>query len=266
LEEVKWARAKAWCIAALSVVAIDACRFRYEQLELRSSIDGGGTTDGGGTQAVGGASNALGGAAELVDGGAASADEAGAGGAVDVGGTSGNAGGAGAGGTNSGGTNSGGTNSGGTNSGGTSGGPGVCVPDATCSCDVFQGHDYRFCTVLAIFDEAAAACQSANMSMIRVDSAEENDWLLQQFIAQGMFKGGGAPIVFLGGSDLQTSGQWVWQDGTLFWDGAAIGGVYSNFAFAPKAGKGDCLGMTSDGNWSGRACNSGNATVACEAP
>ena len=148
---------------------------------------------------------------------------------------------------------------------GASGGPGVCVPDATCACEVFEGHDYRFCMVVTVRSAGAAACQSADMGLIRVDTPEENAWLAQQFIDHGMFIGNQAPIVFLGGDDLQVGGSWRWQDGTLFWDGGApVGTLYTNWNSPPKNGQGDCLGMFSDGKWGGRACNSGNATVACE--
>jgi len=258
---VKWARAKAWCVIALGVVAIDGCRFRYEQLEkLVSRSDGGVATNGG----DGASAGALGGAAEPADGGAGTTEEGGAAGGLPVGGTNGTAGGTG--GTNTSGTNAGGDNSGGSSTGGTGEGPGVCVPDATCSCDVFQGHDYRFCPVVATHASEMTACQSANMVLIRIDSAEENAWLLQQFTAQGMFVGSGSPIVFLGGDDLQVSGQWRWQDGTLFWDGGPVGGLYTNFNSPPRINQGDCLGMTSDGKWGNRSCNSGNATLACESP
>lgn len=212
-----------------------------------------------------------------MDGGAGSTDEGGAGSAVVVGGagvttggTASGTGGSDTGGSDTGGSDTGGSDTGGSDSGGSDtgagGAPGLCVPDALCSCEGFQGHDYRFCSVPAIRDAGLIACQSANMVLIRVDSAEENAWLLQQFIDHGMFIGSGSPIVILGGSDLQTEGMWLWDDGTLFWDGGPVGGLYTNFAGAPRNGQGDCLGMMSDGRWDGRACNSGNATVACESP
>jgi hypothetical protein len=131
---------------------------------------------------------------------------------------------------------------------------------------VFGGHDYRFCAVAATRDVGLAACQSANMGLIRVDSAEENAWLLQQFTAHSMFVGAGSPIVILGGNDIQVDGMWRWDDGVLFWDGGAVGNLYTNWSSPPKAGQSDCLGMMSNGLWAARACNSGNATVACEIP
>jgi hypothetical protein len=198
--------------------------------------------------------SAVGGVPEPVDGGARSAGEGGGAAAAAVGGTNGA---------------SSGTS--GSNTGGSSAGAGgessVCVPDASCSCDVFQGHEYRFCGVLTTRDAGATACQAANMVLTRVDSAEENAWLLQQFIDHDMFMGTGDPVVILDGNDIQIEGEWRWDDGTLFWDGGgAVGDFYTNWAFPPKNGQGDCVTMMSSGLWEDRSCNSGNATVACESP
>jgi hypothetical protein len=246
----------------MAAIVVASCRLGYEQLDLPSTGDGGEPTNGGagssGARSFGGTSGtAADGGTGAADGGAGTAD-GGSGGAVEVGGMSTAEAGASAGTA----TNGGGGSGGGT--AGASGGPGVCVPDATCACEVFEGHDYRFCMVLTVRAAGAAACQSANMSLVRVDTPEENAWLLQQFIDHGMFIGGGGPIVLLGGNDLQVAGAWRWEDGTLFWDGAPVGTLYTNWSSPPKNNQGNCVGMTSDGKWNGRSCNSGNATVACE--
>jgi hypothetical protein len=144
--------------------------------------------------------------------------------------------------------------------------PSTCIPDASCSCEAFDGHDYRFCGVLAVRDAGLVACRSANLGLIRVDSAEENAWLLQRFVEHDMFMGSGSSIVILGGVDTQVGTTWRWDDGTVFWDGAPVDGLYANFSTPPKASQGNCLGMISDGTWVSRSCNSGNATVACESP
>jgi hypothetical protein len=265
-KRVKWVGAMAGCATLLGAVAVSSCRFRYEQLELLSSGGGGVTTTGGdaasGHSSSAGVSGALGVGAEATNGGAGSTDDGGAGGGAPVGGVNGTTGGTANG---SGGGDTGGSDMGGSDTG-TGGGTGVCVPDASCSCEVFQGHDYRLCPVLTTHDPGAAACQAVNMVLTHIDSAEENAWLLQQFIDHGMFLGGGGEIVMLGGSDLEVEGSWRWDDGTLFWQGGPIADVYNNFAFPPKTGPSDCLGMTSDGTWDQRACESGNATVACESP
>lgn len=225
------------------------CRFRYEELEVLLDATGGVSSGGPGPSAgTSGASDGNGKAGAAGDG-------------ADGGGTAGNsaAGEAGAEQVGAGGSSG---------SGGTGGGTGSCVPDATCSCEVFEGHEYRFCNVVAIREAGAAACQAASMGLVRVDSAEENAWLLEQFSSHGMFIGGGTPIVFLGGNDIAVEGTWRWDDGTVFWDGGGpVGGLYVNWASAPgPGGLSDCVGMQADGTWLARACNSGNATVACESP
>jgi hypothetical protein len=239
---------------ALGAVAV-CCRFRYEQLELPSSGDGGVTTNGGATASgAGGVQGVLGGAPGPVDGGAGNGNDSGAGASPALGGMAG---------TESG---SGGSSTTGGSSAGAGGEPSLCVTDDTCGCDVFQGHEYRFCAVLTTRGPGLLACQSANMVLTRVDSAEENAWLLQQFIDRGMFLGTGDPVVLLDGNDIAVEGQWRWEDGTLFWEGGAVGDVYTNWAFPPKTSQGDCVSMMSSGLWEDRSCSSGNATVSCESP
>jgi hypothetical protein len=255
---VRLARAKARWATALAAVALVGCRFRYDQLELLSTGDDGGSTNGGaessGNRSFGGASGSSG----TVDGGASGTLEAGAGGAMEVGGSTGANGGT-AGAAMAGAS----SNNGGDATGGA---PSNCVPDVICSCEAFAGHDYRFCPVLAVRDAGLAACQSANMVLIRVDTPEENAWLLQQFVDHGMFLGSGSQIVILDGFDTQVGTTWTWNDGTVFWDGAPVDNLYTNWATPPKPSQGNCLGMTSDGKWVSRSCNSGNATVGCESP
>jgi hypothetical protein len=252
-EDVKLGRAKACWATALVAVTLANCRFRYDQVELLSGDEGGGFTTGEqsfGNGSFGGASAAAGGAPETVNGGGGATGEGGTNGATATAGTSAD----------------GGTGSGEGGNGGTNGGPTLCVPDAICSCEVFAGRDYRFCSVLTVRDAGLAACESANMALIRIDSAEENAWLLQQFTDHGMFLGSGSSIVILGGLDTQVGTTWRWDDGTVFWDGAPVDNLYTNWSAPPKASQGNCLGMISDGKWVSRSCNSGNATVACESP
>jgi hypothetical protein len=203
----------------------------------------------------------------MIDGGdgpASGAVSNGDGGVGDVGtgGTDGGTGGTSAGyGGMPGGSNTGAAGGGGVGGDGSVG----CVPDANCSCEVFQGHDYRFCAVPTVRDAGLAACQSENMGLVRVETAEEDAWLLEQFVAHNMFIGGGGPIVLLEGNDIQVEGSWTWDDGTLFWKDGPVGSVYVHWGSPPtKSGQDDCMGMVSDGTWAGRPCNTGNATVACE--
>jgi hypothetical protein len=102
------------------------------------------------------------------------------------------------------------------------------------------------------------------MSLVKVDDATENAWLTAEAQARGLFPGR-APLVILGGNQLAVPDEWRWIDGTLFWNGAAVPGQYSNWSSPPTAGgQSDCLGLQPDGTWIARACNSGNMTYACE--
>lgn len=89
---------------------------------------------------------------------------------------------------------------------------------------------------------------------------------MTEFGARGLFSGR-SPLVFLGGNDLAMAGEWRWTDGTLFWSGAPVAGLYSDWASAPVAGgQSNCAGMQTSGTWIARACNSGGVTYACESP
>jgi hypothetical protein len=245
-----------------------ACRFGYDELDI-AALEGSGSGGAGAADAAGG--DAGGGEVVIGDAGGDGAS------APDAGGPSGAGSGAGSGGTSgagssgassagsSGASSAGSSGASGAGSGGTSG-AGACVPDASCSCEVYLGHGYRFCTTEVTHDAGATACQAAGMGLVRVDDAAENAWLLQQFTDHGMFLAVGAPVVLLGGDDISVEGTWRWADGTVFWTGgAAAGNLYNNWAVTPRVGGvSDCLAMRNDGGWIDRACNSGAVTVACE--
>jgi hypothetical protein len=132
---------------------------------------------------------------------------------------------------------------------------------------VYQGHDYRFCTQEVVRADGLANCQAAGMDAVRVDSAEENAFLLQQLLSRAMLSETSVDVVFLGGNDLAQSGSWAWTDGTVFWNttSGAVAGLYSNWSTLPKVGGvAHCVIMTANGTWGPRSCNSGNATIVCE--
>lgn len=290
----------------LPFLAISSCRIDYNSIDLAPAANGGAESGGGSGGATAGGGPAGGSSGDLGqagagDGGADTNGGTGAGSSVGgssgasvggVGATAGtNAGGSGAGaggdgaGGAEGGTAGGGGNTGGGGAGagaggtagagagtaGTSagtagtGGASMCIPDTTCSCDTFDGHEYRFCPVDSMLAMAEGDCALSGMTLIRVDSAEENAWLLTRFSALGMFLDE-RTLIMLGGSDLAVDGEWRWPDGTLFWDGAAVGGAYINWENPPGGGQQNCMGMQLDGRWVPRACNSGNVTYACETP
>jgi hypothetical protein len=156
---------------------------------------------------------------------------------------------------------------GGAATGGAGGSSGVCVPDESCTCGTYGGHDYRFCPVELWYSQALADCQSVGMTLVKVDDAAENAWLTTEAQARGLLTGR-TPAVFLGGDDIAVDGEWRWVvDNTLFWNGAAVPGVYSDWTSPPgRGGQANCLIMGSDGRWTARACNSGAVTYMCESP
>jgi Lectin C-type domain len=251
---------------AVALIGVSAaCRIGYDELDI-ATLESIGKSGAGAADAAGG--NAAGGDA---GGGEVVIGDAGGGGAsaTAAGGDAGETSGSGTGGSSGSGTGgSSGAGSGGASGAGSGGtnGAGSCVPDASCSCEVYLGHGYRFCTTEVTYDAGRAACQAANMGLVRVDDAAENAWLLQQFTNHGMFLAVSAPLVLLGGDDISVEGTWRWADGTVFWTGgAAAGNLYNNWAVTPRVGGvSDCLGMRDDGGWIDRACNSGAVTVACE--
>jgi hypothetical protein len=102
------------------------------------------------------------------------------------------------------------------------------------------------------------------MRLVKVEDAPDNDWLRSAFAARGLFGLGNEPMVWLGGTEAATDGDWVWADGQLFWSGAAVPGVYQNWGPREPRGQDECMGMIDEGTWARRACNSLNVVHACE--
>ncbi len=170
-------------------------------------------------------------------------------------------------GTGTAGTPAGGAETGGAAGSGAAGAPGVCVPDAACSCGTLAAHHYRFCSTPMWYSNAIADCQQQGMTVAMVDDAAENAWLASEILSRGLLVTNDSRVVLLGGDRLAVSTEWRWLDGTLFWNDGAVAEVYSNWASAPnKGGTSDCLGMKWDGLWVQRACNSGDAFYVCETP
>jgi len=108
------------------------------------------------------------------------------------------------------------------------------------------------CTVSSDFNAAEILCQRQGMHLVEIDSASENNFVTQ--IAQTL-----GSYVWIGGSDLTLSGTFSWLEGPSFFvDGAAVPGVYQNFAAdqpAKTAGL-DCVQLHDDpsGPWSNARC------------
>jgi Lectin C-type domain len=254
--------------------------------KLTSSGTNSGATDSGGSSAVAGGStnagtgNTTGGAqsqggtntdAGSSSGGTAGASTAGAGGkgsagAGGKGGAGGMAGAGGKGGTGGAGAGGGGgAGAGGTSGAGGSGGSGG---NSDCTPATFGGHSYYFCGKVDSATAAFTKCQGLGMSMVSVESKEENAFVLGKQLGSS----------WLGGTDQLVESEWRWtSSGALFWNGAAKGtqpndgkidGVYANFIVGQPNNTGDnvpenCLVITASG-WNDLACGLPDFRATCE--
>jgi hypothetical protein len=220
------------------MVSLLSCRVGYDSLSLE--VDAPGSTGGNGStpSEAGQASRA--------------SSSAGVGGAAvtDVG-SGGEGPFAGGGASDSGGTASGGSvaRAGSAGSAGSALGAGGASEVVAPGCSA-SGTSYVLCPTGASHDEAAATCASMGMRLIRVDSADENDWLLAQLSSS-----------WLGATDADVEGEWRWSDGTLFWvgakDGAPQAGLYNNWnVLSPNSSPpaADCAKITTAGDWVAVLC------------
>lgn len=71
-------------------------------------------------------------------------------------------------------------------------------------------------------------------------------------------------FVYLGGTDATIEGQWVWADGTPFYESGPVGNLYSNWSAVPRGQTSDCMVMRPTGLWNDAGCNAGGVVYACE--
>ncbi len=110
------------------------------------------------------------------------------------------------------------------------------------------------CSSGASFEEAELLCQKQRMHLVQIDTASENNFIVQ--IAQTL-----GSYVWIGGSDQELLATYAWVDhGPAFYaNGAPIAGVYQHFAEgqpAPVTGF-DCVQLHDDpdGPWSTARCS-----------
>jgi hypothetical protein len=107
------------------------------------------------------------------------------------------------------------------------------------------------------------------MTLARVDSQAENDFLVSAGMAHGVFAFNN--FAQFGANDQSVAGEWRWLDGTLFWqggsNGAVVGGAFANWDNqSPSAGGTQkCSGMLAAGTWQDRTCT-GAEPFLCESP
>ena len=97
--------------------------------------------------------------------------------------------------------------------------PPCFVPDdprcpAGCAGAQWQGTDYVFCEGPASWSSAKSICRDVGMDLASANSLEENRFFTDQ-TNERFF----SLNLWLGGSDIENEGTWVWPDGTVFWQG-----------------------------------------------
>jgi hypothetical protein len=145
----------------------------------------------------------------------------------------------------------------------------ACSDTADCTCASLEGHSYWFCGGVLDWPESEAHCQTQSMHLVRVDSMQENDFLVQTGTTLGLFDYSG--YIRIGADDQAVLGEWLWTDGTQFWQGGgtgmAVGGLYTNWVSGSPSlnGTRQCGALLPTGLWQDRSCKF-VATFVCEAP
>jgi hypothetical protein len=146
-------------------------------------------------------------------------------------------------------------------SGGEAGSCEDCVQN--CTSARFRHHDYAFCLGDATYAQAEAACATLGMKLARVADEAENIWILQNAIANFRPE---QIRAFLGASDAEKEGEWVWEGGVVFWrgdaDGEAVSDRYVHWEAEQPANYSpvtstpeDCLTINfADGTWNDMRC------------
>lgn len=243
--------------------AAASCRIGYEDV---------GSSGGAGLSGAAGAKAPSGGAGSSNGGGAAvTAGEGAVGGASDLptAGAAANGGDSSAAGDSS--TAGAGGKAGSTSAGGVGGeGPTPsCTATTDCSCASNDGHVYWFCKAALDWDGAQAQCETQAMHLVRIDSQLENDFLVGNAAASGVFLLNG--FAQIGANDRAVAGEWRWVDGELFWQGGPMGtpvaGLFSSWlASSPSAsGIQQCSGLLDTGKWQVRSCTAVVPFI-CESP
>lgn len=136
-----------------------------------------------------------------------------------------------------------------------------CTPVAGCTCGSREGINYLFCALSRQWSAAATDCTVRGMRLVRIDSAQENDWVRSNATAASV----GA--AWIGANDQEVEGSFAWPDGDVFWrNGSTLPGFYANWAAnEPNDFFGqDCGVMLTNGQWDDESCSSSRHYV-CKA-
>lgn len=139
-----------------------------------------------------------------------------------------------------------------------------CEAGQPCRCPQAErgGTPYILCPDAVSHAEARAACASAGMRLVTIDSAEEQEWIWTT--SDSMFIEG-AKDVWIGLGDADDEGTYVWEDGSPL-------GTYRNWADnqPDNGGSGgvdeDCveMGQYTEGKWNDQDCSLEYLGFICE--
>ncbi len=139
----------------------------------------------------------------------------------------------------------------------------LCV--SRCEPRTRDGRVYLFCEADASWSDAQRVCNAEGMRMTRVDDEAENQWIRET--ANNVNRND--DDIWIGASDTSAESMWVWEDGTIFWQGGsrgqAVGGAFTRWDGGEPNDDGteDCAEMGADGRWNDAPCGVENEFV-CE--
>jgi hypothetical protein len=139
----------------------------------------------------------------------------------------------------------------------------LCPPGCTC---FTAGNDYAICTTTAAFGDAEVYCGQHGFALATVTSAAEDSTIRAHATSAGLTD------YWLGGTDLDNEGNWMWLDTTHFYKGTGDAGApldagtapaYDHWAAgAPNGGNAaNCLHVAPNGTWTDAACTTKYGSV-----
>ncbi len=133
--------------------------------------------------------------------------------------------------------------------------------DGNPACPQALAPGYVFCRASISWDEAEQRCNGVGMHLAKIATATEDAAVLQQGRSS---LGSNAGALWLGGTDRDHEGTWVWPDGTIFYSGGAAAGYQHFGSGEPNNASGveNCLELRLDnggglqaGEWNDGRCD-----------
>jgi len=142
---------------------------------------------------------------------------------------------------------------------------GQCGDPANVYAFSYNGSNYELIRENLTWQDASACAVSRGGYLVEIDDVAENTAIFDELMTNGGITvnntvapdGGGGSYVWLGGNDLATEGNWIWDGdntGTTaqFWQGTSsgnpVGGLYNNWGNEPDDfGGQDGLGISLNG-------------------